>query len=71
MRFEKINENKIKITLNSEDLIKKNIDFHVFMSSSIESQDLFLDMLNQAEKQVGFITKNYLLRIETLALPSR
>lgn len=71
MRFEKINENKIKITLNSEDLIKKNIDFHVFMSNSIESQDLFLDMLNQAEKQVGFITKNYLLRIETLALPSR
>ena len=46
MRFEKLNEDKIRITLNREDLIKKNIDFHVFMSNSIESQDLFFDMLN-------------------------
>lgn len=68
MKFEKLNENKIRITLNNQDLIEKNIDFHSFMSNSKESQNLFLDMLDEAEKKVGFITKDYKLRIEALAL---
>lgn len=68
MKFEKLNENKIRITLNNKDLAEKNIDFHSFMSNSQESQNLFLDMLNEAEKKVGFITKDYKLRIEALAL---
>ena len=45
MRFEKLEENKIRITLSQEDLVKKDIDFHSFMSNSLESQDLFFDML--------------------------
>ena len=57
MRFEKLNEDKIRITLNTEDLEKKDIDLHTFMSNSIESQDLFFDMLEEAEKQIGFVTK--------------
>lgn len=68
MRFEKLNEDKIRITLSNEDLIKKDIDFHSFMSNSIESQDLFLDMLEEAEKEIGFVTKDYLIRIEALAM---
>lgn len=68
MRFEKLNENKIRITLSNEDLIKKDIDFHSFMSNSIESQDLFFDMLAEAEKEIGFVTKDYLIRIEALAM---
>lgn len=68
MRFEKLNENKIRITLSHEDLIKKDIDFHSFMSNSIESQDLFFDMLEEAEKEIGFVTKDYLIRIEALAM---
>ena len=68
MKFEKLNENKIRITLNNQDLIEKNIDFHSFMSNSKESQNLFLDMLSEAEKKVGFITKDYKLRIEALAM---
>lgn len=70
MRFEKINEDKIRITLNNDDLIKKHIDFHSFMSNSIESQDLFYDMLEEAEREIGFITKDYLIRIEALAMAS-
>ena len=66
MRFEKLNENKIRITLTNQDLIKKNIDFHSFMANPIESQDLFLDMLDTAEKEIGFTTKNYQIRIEAL-----
>ncbi len=68
MKFEKLNENKIRITLNTQDLIEKNIDFHSFMSNSKESQNLFLDMLDEAEKKVGFVTKDYKLRIEALAM---
>ena len=68
MRFEKLNEDKIRITLSREDLIKKDIDFHSFMSNSVESQDLFFDMLEEAEKEIGFTTKDYLIRIEALAM---
>ncbi len=67
MRIEKLNENKIRIFLNLQDLKEKNIDLHTFMSNSVESQDLFLDMLSQAEEEVGFKTKNYKLIIEALA----
>lgn len=68
MKFEKLGENKIRITLNNQDLIDKNIDFHSFMSNSKESQNLFLDMLDEAERKVGFVTKDYKLRIEALAM---
>ena len=67
MRIEKLNDNKIRIFLNTEDLKEKHIDVHTLMSNSIESQDLFIDMLNLAETQVGFTTKNYKLLIEALA----
>jgi len=53
------------------DLKEKNIDLHTFMSSPIESQDLFYDMLDKAEKEIGFKTKNYKLLIEALAIPER
>lgn len=67
MRIEKITENKIRIILNLEDLKENNIDLHSFMSNSPETQDLFLDMLEKAETEVGFKTRNYKLMIEALA----
>ena len=67
MKIEKLNDNKIRITLNLEDLKEKNIDFHSFMSNPIESQSIVLDMLDAAEKEIGFVTKDYKLAIETLA----
>ncbi|MBQ2916958.1 MAG: adaptor protein MecA [Clostridia bacterium] len=71
MQIEKITENKIRITLNIRDLQEKNIDLHSFMSNSIESQELFNEMLNKAEKEIGFETKDYKLIIEALAIPNR
>ena len=68
MRFDKLNDDKIRITLSHDDLVKKDIDFHSFMSNSLESQDLFFDMLEEAEKEIGFVTKDYLIRIEALAM---
>ncbi len=68
MKFEKLNENKIRITFNHGDLQKNNVDVHSFMSNSIESQSLFLTMLDEAEREVGFITDNYKLCVEAIAL---
>lgn len=68
MKIEKLNENKIRITFNYIYLQKNNIDVHSFMSNSIETQSLFLNILDEAEREVGFITDNYKLSIEALAL---
>ena len=68
MKFEKLNENKIRITLNNQDLIEKNINFNSFMSNSTEAQNLFLDMLEEAEEKIGFITKDHKIKIEALAM---
>lgn len=68
MKFEKLSENKIKITLTSQDLKDKNIDFHSFMSNPLEKQDLFLDILEEAEEEIGFEFKDYPVRIEALAM---
>lgn len=68
MKFEKLSENKIRITLTVQDLAEKDIDFQVFMSNSIDSQDILLDMLEEAKKETGFDPENYNLRIEALAM---
>jgi len=68
MKIEKLTENKIRITLNMEDLTENNIDFHSFMANSIESQDIFLNLLDKAEKEVGFNTDDCRIMIEALAL---
>lgn len=67
MKIEKITDNKIRIVLNLEDLKAKNIDLHTLMSNSIESQSLFVDMLNEAEKAVGFYAKDSKIMIEAIA----
>lgn len=68
MKIEKLNDNKIRITLNMDDLNERNLDLHSFMSNSIESQDIFLDMLNKADEEVGFNTDDCRIMIEALAL---
>ena len=68
MKIEKLNEDKIRIILNTDDLKEKKIDLHTFLSNSVESQAIFLDMLDTAEKEIGFITDNYKIMIEALAI---
>lgn len=67
MKFEKLNNDKIRIILNLQDLEDNNIDYQSFMSNSSDSQKLFLEMLDEAEAQIGFTTKDYKLMIEALA----
>lgn len=68
MKFEKLNENKIKITLSVQDLVEKEIDFHIFMSDPIESQSILIDMLEEAKKETGFDPEDYNLKVEALAM---
>lgn len=68
MKFEKLNDNKIRIILTNQDLNENHIDYHSFMSNSVETQDLFLDMLERAEEEIGFVTKDYKIRIDALAM---
>lgn len=68
MKIEKLNIDKIRITLNIDDLKNNHIDLHSFMSNSTESQNLFLYILDLAEEQCGFSTDNYKIRVETIYL---
>ena len=54
MQFEKINDDKIRIIFNLQDLKEKNIDYHDFMANSIATQSIFLDMLSQAAGRPTF-----------------
>ena len=62
MKIEKLNENKLKITLNSEDLKARNIDVQAFIYNTPESQDLFWDVMREAEKEYGFNVDESMVR---------
>lgn len=67
MRFEKLSNDKIRIILDLQDLEDNDIDYQSFMSNSSDSQKFFMEILDEAEEQTGFITKDYKLMIEALA----
>lgn len=70
MKIEKLNENKIKITLSSEDLKARNIDVHSFIYNSPESQDLFWDVMREAEREYGFSVDESMVYVEASATAS-
>lgn len=68
MQIEKINNQKIKVILNTNDLEENNIDLNTFMANSLESQELFLDILDLAEEEFNFNVDNSKLIIESISL---
>lgn len=70
MKIEKLNENKIKITLNIEDLNARNIDVQSFIYNTPESQDLFWDVMREAEKEYGFSVDESMVYVEASATAS-
>lgn len=68
MQIKKINNNKLKVVLNSNDLNEKNIDIDSFLSSSIESQNLFFEILDIAEEKYDFDIENNKAVVETISL---
>lgn len=67
MKIEKLTENKIRVIVSAEDLIKTNTDLNSIMAKAIESQKLFLEILSRAEKEVDFHTEGCKLLIEAFS----
>lgn len=68
MKIEQIETNKIRVVFSKDDLDNRQINFHSLMSNSKQTQNLFLAILDIAEKEIGFETSNYDIAIETLVL---
>lgn len=68
MKIEKINDNKIKITLSARDLQERNLDFQALRYNSPEAQNLFWDMIKRAETEYGFTAANCQLFIEAASV---
>ncbi len=54
MKVEQLSENKVKITFDKVDMLKRNVDVKSFLYNSPESQDLFWDAMHEAEAKFGF-----------------
>lgn len=67
MKIEKLTENKIRILLNKQDFKDKGFDLSKLLDKSIEANTLFLELLNLAEKEVGFTTDGSRLLIESFS----
>ena len=67
MKIEKLTENKIRVIVGLDDLKKKNTDINSLFTKAFNSQGLFLDILERAEKEVDFKTDGCKLLIETFS----
>lgn len=67
MKIEKLTENKIRIILKLDEISKNNIDLKNLLNNDPKSHKFFLDILNQAEKDFGFCTKDCKLLIEAFS----
>ena len=63
VQIKKINNDKLKVILSSNDLDEKNIDVNSFLANSLESQDLFFEILDLAEEQYDFNIENIYTKI--------
>ena len=68
MKIEKLTDNKIRVIINSNDLELNNLNIHTIMSKTLETQDIFLDILKKAEQEVDFKTEGCKLLIEAFSL---
>lgn len=66
MKIERISENVIKVTISLSDLEERNIDLDALNYNSPAAQELFWDMMEQAELQLGFDIYDSQLLIEPI-----
>jgi len=67
MKIEKISDNKIRVTISLRDLEERNINLDSLNYNSPAAQDLFWDMIEQAEVKFGFNISDSQLCIEALS----
>lgn len=66
MKIEKINENKIKCTLDREDLDSRNLVLAEFAYGSEKTRRFFRELMEKAEDEVGFSVSDLPLMIEAV-----
>lgn len=64
MKFELLKSNKIKVTMNAQDLSELGISFEAMAKNSPESRDVFFELLRRAERETGFSYDNARLVVE-------
>lgn len=67
MKFEKISDNMIKVTVSLNDLAERNIDLQSLSYNSTVAQELLWEMMEQAENKFGFDFSNSHIVFEPLA----
>lgn len=68
MKFEKLNDTKIKIILSLKDMELNNISVQNLFSNSDSSQKLLQTMLNMAKEEIGFDAGDSKLLVEAIML---
>lgn len=68
MKIEKISENQMKFILNQSDLTARDIKFNELEYGSEKTQDLFHEMLEQANIEYGFVSESIPLVIEAIPI---
>lgn len=66
MKIERINDNKIRVFVSFDDLVDRDIDMENFNYNSPETQELFWDLMDQAEEELGFDSSDSQLIIEAM-----
>ncbi len=69
MKIEKVNENTIRCTLTSEELISRQIRISELCYGTDKIKALFRDMMIQARNDLGFDIRNVPLMIEAVPTP--
>ena len=67
MKFEKITDTKIRITLSLRDMQLNNISVENVLANSADSQKLLETIITRAEKKLGFKTEDSKLLVEAIA----
>ena len=67
MKIEKLTENKIRIIIDIDELNNKNISLKSLSQNSTDAQNLFAEILSEAEKKVGFKVSGSRLLIEAFS----
>ena len=70
MKIEKLNDNQIRCTLSREDLAKRNLRISELAYGSEKTQNLFREMVKQADYEYGFETDNIPLMVEAIPMNS-
>ena len=64
MKFEKLNEYKLKITISNQELPNSNGDLDSFMSDPSLARKSIIDLINKAEDEVDFHVGDNKIRID-------